>query len=160
MRDHSKWLLCGAWIGSECVPLNVKVNELMTASVVTARPHQSIEHVRAMLEKNGISAVPVVDTELRPVGIVSLTDLAQDLKAGAAISTVMTEKVYSVPLYDDVSTAARVMRNHRIHRVVVTNEQKVVGMLSAFDLLKLVEGHRFVAKNAPTKSPRKGSKRA
>jgi hypothetical protein len=31
--------------------------------------------------------------------------------------------------------------------------------LSAFDLRKLVEGHRFVAKNAPTRSRRKGSKR-
>ncbi len=34
------------------------------------------------------------------------------------------------------------MRNHGIHRVVLTHEQKVVGMLGAFDLLKLVESHR------------------
>ena len=41
------------------------------------------------------------------------------------------------------------MRNHRIHHVVVTHEKKVVGILSAFDLLKLVEDHRFVMKSAP-----------
>ena len=51
------------------------------------------------------------------------------------------------------------MRNHNIHRVVVTHEKQVVGMLSAFDLLKLVEDHRYVAKNAPTQSKRKGGKR-
>jgi CBS domain-containing protein len=139
--------------------MNVKVNELMTESVVTAEPHQSIEHVRSMLERNKISAVPVVDSEGKPVGIVSQTDLVHDLKPGAPVSTIMTEKVYTVPQYDNVNIAARVMRNHKIHRVVVTHEQKVVGMLSAFDLLKLVEGHRFVAKNAPTRSKRKGSKR-
>ncbi len=72
----------------------------------------------------------------------------------------MTEKVYTVPRYDDVSIAARVMRNHGIHRVVVTHDQAVVGVLSAFDLLKLVEGHRYVQKNAPTRSARKGSRRA
>jgi CBS domain-containing protein len=65
-----------------------------------------------------------------------------------------------VPKYDDVSIAARVMRNHRIHHVVVTHEQAVVGVLSAFDLLKLVEGHRYVAKNPPTPSRRKVAKRA
>jgi hypothetical protein len=43
--------------------------------------------------------------------------------------------------------------------VVVTHEKKVVGVLSSFDLLKLVEGHRFVAKNPPTESRRKGSTR-
>lgn len=140
--------------------MNVKVNDLMSPSVVTTEPHQTIEHVRNMLKKNKISAVPVVNTDRHPIGIVSATDLSHDLKSGAPISSIMTEKVYTVPRYDDVSIAARVMRNHGIHRVVVTHERGVVGMLSSFDLLKLVENHRYVAKNAPTRSARKGSKRA
>jgi CBS domain-containing protein len=139
--------------------MSVKVEELMTKSVVTAQPHQSVEHVRNMLERNSISSVPVVDSDGHPIGIVSLTDLVQELKPAAPISQIMTEKVYTVPQYDDTSIAARVMRNHKIHHVVVTHEQKVVGILSAFDLLKLVESHRYVAKNAPTPSKRKGRKR-
>ena len=139
--------------------MNVKVEELMTKSVITAQPHQSVEHVRNMLEKNSISAVPVVDSDGHPVGIVSSTDLVRELKPSSPISQIMTEKVYTVPQYDDTSIAARVMRNHKIHRVVVTHEKQVVGMLSAFDLLELVESHRYVAKNAPTPSQRKGGKR-
>jgi CBS domain-containing protein len=140
--------------------MNVKVNELMSESVVTAEPHHSVQHVRQLLENNKISAVPVVDSDGQPVGIVSATDLSQELKPGSPVKGIMTEKVYTVPMYDDVSIAARVMRNHGIHRVVVTHEKKIVGVLSAFDLLKLVEGHRYVARNAPTQSKRKGSKRA
>ncbi|MGI9316702.1 MAG: CBS domain-containing protein [bacterium] len=138
--------------------MSVKVEELMSKSVIHAEPHHSVEHVRNMLENNSISAVPVVDSDGHPVGIVSATDLAHKLKPNVPISNIMTEKVYTVPQYDDTSIAARIMRNHNIHRVVVTHEQKVVGMLSAFDLLKLVESHRYVAKNAPTPSKRKGSK--
>ncbi len=104
--------------------MSVKVEALMTASVITAQSHQSVEHVRGMLEKNSISAVPVVDGGGHPIGIVSSTDLVQELKPGAPISQVMTEKVYTVPQYDDTSIAARVMRNHSIHRVVVTHQQK------------------------------------
>ena len=140
--------------------MNVKVHELMSASVVTAQPHQSVEHVRDMLEKNHIGLAPVVDSDDHPVGVISVTDLAHDLKPGTPIKTIMTDKIYTVPQYDDVSIAARVMRNHQIHHVIVTNEQKVVGVLSAFDMLKLVEDHRYVSKNAPTPSKRKGSKRA
>ena len=139
--------------------MSVKVEELMTKTVITAQPHQTVDHVRKMLEKNSISAVPVVDGDGHPVGIVSATDLVHDLKPGAPISQIMTEKVYTVPQYDDTSVAARVMRNHKIHRVVVTHEKNVVGMLSAFDLLELVENHRYVAKNSPTPSKRKGGKR-
>jgi len=140
--------------------MNVKVHELMTESVVTTERHVTIDRVRGIMERNRIGALPVVDPEGQPIGIVSATDLIPSLKGDAPVSTIMTERVLTVPKYDDVSIAARVMRNHRIHRVVVTHEQKVVGVLTAFDLLKLVENHRYVEKNPPTESARKGTGRA
>lgn len=139
--------------------MNVKVRDLMQAQVVTAQPHHTVDHVRALLERNRIHAVPVVDSDGHPVGIVSSTDLTGAVKDASPVSAIMTGKVYTVPAYDDVHVAARVMRNHQIHRVVVTDEHKVVGILSAFDLLQLVEERRFTAKNAPTPS-KKGGKRA
>jgi hypothetical protein len=42
----------------------------------------------------------------------------------------------------------------------VTHEQRVVGVLSTFDLLKLVEGRRYVDRNAPTESKRRGSRKS
>lgn len=139
--------------------MNVRVDDLMSKRVVRAQPHMTVEHVQGMLRKNRVGAIPVVDGDDEPIGIISATDLAADLNPASQIGSIMTKKVYTVPQYDDVSIAARVMRNHKIHRVVVTHEKKVVGMLSAFDLLKLVEDHRFVAKNPPTRSSRKGEKR-
>ena len=139
--------------------MNARVHDLMTKSVVTTERNSSIEEVRRLLEEHGVGAIPVVDQVGQPVGIVSSTDLIRDVDPGSPVEMVMTEEVYTVPQYDDVSIAARVMRNHKIHRVVVTHEKKVVGVLSSFDLLKLVEGHRFVAKDPPTESRRKGSKR-
>ncbi|MDH3521248.1 MAG: CBS domain-containing protein [Myxococcales bacterium] len=140
--------------------MNVKVHDLMTASVVTTEPHRSIEHVRKIMERNKIGALPVVDSEGQPVGIISTTDLVPGLNDNSPVSKVMTKNVYTVPEYDDVSTAARIMRNHNIHRVVVTHEKKVVGVLSTFDLLELVEQRRFTAKAPPTRSKRKGTKRS
>jgi len=139
--------------------VNVKVHELMTESVVTTQRNSSVEEVRRLLEEHGIGAVPVVDQVGEPIGIVSSTDLIPDMDPGEPVEAVMTDRVYTIPKYEDVSIAARVMRNHKIHRVVVTHEKKIAGVLSAFDLLKLVEGHRYVAKNPPTESKRKGSKR-
>ena len=39
----------------------------------------------------------------------------------------------------------------------MTHEKRVVGMISSFDLLKLVEGQRFATKGAPT--DKKGTKK-
>ena len=134
--------------------MNAKVHDLMTESVVTIGRHATIDRVRKILQRNKVGAVPVVDADGQPVGIVSATDLVPSLKADSPVSKIMTEKVYTVPKYDDVSVAARIMRNHRIHRLVVTHEQKVVGIITTFDLLELVQGHRWVAKNPPSESRR------
>jgi CBS domain-containing protein len=131
----------------------------MTESVVTTNRNASIDEVRRLMEEHGVGAIQVVDQAGQPVGIISSNDRLRDVDPGSPVGMVMTDGVYTVPKYDDVSIAARVMRNHKIHRVIVTHEKKVVGVLSSFDLLKLVEGHRFVAKDPPTESRRKGSKR-
>jgi len=139
--------------------MNAKVCDLMTSTAITTQPHKSVSHIRKMMEKNRIGSVPVVDTEGRPIGIVSAIDLVPELKADSPIRTIMTEKVYTIPKYEKVAIAARVMRNHKIHHLVVTHEKTVVGVLSAFDLLQLVENHNYVAKNPPTQSSRRVTKR-
>lgn len=90
-----------------------------------------------------------------PSGLSRLCDLIAELNGSSPIQSIMTERIYTVPEYDDVSVAAQIMRNHGIHHVVVTRDQKIVGTISSFDLLKFVEDHRFAAKDAPTPSRRK-----
>ncbi len=130
--------------------MTVKIYELMTNNVITAQPHQTVAQIKGKMTKCSLSNVPVVSTENIPIGVVSTSDLLAVEKEGTPISAIMTEKVFTIPEYEDVSVAARIMRNHKIHHLIVTQEQKVVGVVSSFDLLKLIEGHRFVMKNAPT----------
>jgi predicted transcriptional regulator len=139
--------------------MDVKVKDLMTTNVITAQPHHSVATLAEKMAKRSLNSIPVVSTEHEPVGVVSAKDLLAAKKEGTPVSNIMTEKVYTIPEYEEISIAARMMRNHRIHHLVVTQEKKVVGVVSAFDLLKLVEDHRFVMKNAPTPSKKHKGKR-
>ena len=139
--------------------MTVKVQDLMTRNVVTAEPHQTVGQIKGKMAKRSLSNVPVVSPDNVPIGVVSASDLLAE-EEGTPVSSIMTEKVYTVPEYEEVSVAARVMRNHKIHHLIVTQEQKVVGVISSFDLLKLIEGHRFVMKNAPTSKSKGVGKRA
>lgn len=129
--------------------MNAKVADLMSKRVIHAQPHHTVSHVQALMTRNQLHAVPIVNTAEEPVGIVSSADLVGK-KGESPVSKVMTEGVYTIPQYNDIHQAARAMRNHRIHHLVVTHERAIVGMLSSFDLLRLVEDHRFVMKPGPT----------
>jgi len=139
--------------------MNVKVADLMVPNVVTTTPHKTVGHVKTMMRNSNVRVLPVVGPEEEPLGIISVSDLLDDVSEETPVSRVMTEKVYTVAQYDDVHVPARVMRNHRIHHVLVTHESRVVGILSSFDLIQLVEDKRFVMKNPPTESSRKKKKR-
>ena len=138
--------------------MQAKVSDLMVSNVIVADTGDTVAHVRDLMATNRINAIPIADEDGTPRGIVSTSDLATKLDPDTPISELMTEKVYTVAQYDGPHVAARVMRNHKIHHAVVTHEQKIVGILSSFDLLRLVEDHRFVMKNAPTKSKKGGGR--
>lgn len=132
--------------------MNSKVLDLMKKEVLTIRPHATISHTKKMMLKNGIHTLPVIDQKKNLLGIITTEDFLKASSDGVRVKTIMTQKVYTVPPYSDIHIAARVMRNHKINHLVVTHEKKVVGILSAYDLLSLVEEHRFIMKNPPTET--------
>ena len=134
--------------------MTVKIADLMARRVVTTTPHQTVGHVRSMMVRNRIHSVPVVGPKNEPLGIVTTADLSRRVKEGSPVSRIMSREVTVVPAYNDVSAAARIMRKKKIHHVIVTHEKQVIGLISSFDLLKLVEGHRFVDKKT-TQSAKK-----
>ena len=140
--------------------MSVKIQDLMSSNVITAQPHQTVGQLKEKMTKRHLNTIPVVSRENVPIGVVSASDLLAADKEGTPVSSIMTEKVYTIPEYEEVSVAARMMRNHKIHHLIVTQEQQVVGVVSSFDLLKLVEGHRFVMKNPPTPKGKGRGKRA
>lgn len=134
--------------------MNARVKDIMSNRVMAATPHQAVGHVRDLMARKRIHALPVTGADGGVVGIVTSADLLRARKDTTPVRTVMTRDVVTIPDYADVSKAARTMRNKRIHHLVVTVDGKLLGILSTYDLLKLVEDHRFVPKNAPTRPGR------
>ena len=135
------------------------IDQLMTSRVMMATPHQTAGHIRKVIREHGVSAMPVVGPDGEAVGVVTATDLLDEHGDATPISTFMSRKVYTVPRYDQPHVAARVMRNHHLHHVIVTENKRVVGMVSSFDLLRLVEDHRFTMKQPPTESKNANKRR-
>jgi predicted transcriptional regulator len=131
----------------------------MITTVVVARPDDTVGALQERAANRRIHCFPIVNDADEPIGVLTTNDLADDIDPTLPLARIMNKKVYSVARYDDVYIAARVMRNHRIHHLIVTHEQKVVGILSSFDLLELVEDHRFTMKNPPPQTKRGGNDR-
>ena len=112
----------------------------MTAPALTLAPATSLTALTdALLERN-VSAVPIVDGD-RLVGVVSTTDLLADLVRGngafvaKTAADVMNADVVTASTDATLSSLAGSLYAARIHRVVVTDAARVVGVVSASDLV-------------------------
>jgi len=139
--------------------------ELMSTSLVVVPPETPITAVAELLAARGISAVPVVDDQGKPLGVVTEGDLIRRLaeeprgpltwfldvfrsptpqvqrfaKAhGKTARDVMTKDVVTVPETATAEEIARLMEQHGIRRVPVVKDGKMVGLVSRADLLRAV----------------------
>ena len=139
----------------------------MSPHVICLTPDTSVREAREMLTKRHVSGAPVVDDNGCPIGVISQTDLvradAEVVTAAQAgrfysddedyrdiaeqhvdrsempISSLMTRDVLAVSRDTGVAIAASVMRERHVHRLLVTERGVLVGIVTALDLMRIVE---------------------
>lgn len=57
----------------------IKVNRLMSTSVITARPDDTIEDTAHLMIENKIGGLPVIDDKNHPIGVITETDIFRAL---------------------------------------------------------------------------------
>ena len=117
------------------------VSELMTSGVIGCAPDDSVAAVVATMVENDVHAVVVMDGG-QAVGVVSQTDLvlarqgrSKAEAAAMAARDVMTPGCVTCDVGVPLSEAVSLMTGRRIHRLVVTENDEPVGVLSMTDVV-------------------------
>jgi len=117
-----------------------EVRDVMTRDVLTLSPDVTVEGAIMLIIGNQISGMPVVDEQKRVIGIISEFQLLETLYSptirNAQVGDVMTRDVLTVAPDTMLSEAASLMVLHRIRRLPVIDEGKVVGVVARRDLLR------------------------
>lgn len=110
--------------------------DIMTRDIITASPELSVKELAMLLIKNQISGVPVADENGKIVGLVSEADIIA--KKGKQVQAIMSQQVFSVAEEASVEEIAQLMTRHRIKRVPVMNDGKLVGIVSRADIVNTI----------------------
>jgi len=144
----------------------MKAKEIMTRDPVTCLPQTPIEELCETLRRENINGAPVVDESGRLVGIVSQDDvifrkgrpneetqpprdirdlfqrgfasIAESDAGPRRVDDIMTREVISADEETPVEQLCRIMWERRIHRIPITRNGKLSGIVSALDLCKII----------------------
>ncbi len=139
------------------------VRDLMTTGIASVSPDTPVSAVVRLLAERGISGVPVMEADGVLLGMVTEGDLMRRLALsdeprhgwfwtpfddqvgaaerrarvrGAAARDVMTARPLTVTEDTTAGHAARLMEGHRVRRLPVLRDGRVVGVVSRSDLLR------------------------
>jgi CBS domain-containing protein len=138
------------------------IHNFMTVNVFTVEPTHSIFSIARKLYTHKISRIVVTDSEKKPVGIITLTDLAmisrtfkapqglteeETLPIGAGIpgisiltaKDIMISNPISIDKDEDLSEAARLMTRHGISGLPVIDKSGTLkGIVTKSDIIRAI----------------------
>ncbi len=152
----------------------MQAKDIMTVNVISVPEDASIHEVVSLLLKYRISAVPVIDSARKVVGIVSEGDLlrpegasradrrrswwleaastgqpvAYEKVQGGTAGAVMTRNVITVDEGTPLNEIAKLLERHHIKRVPVLSNGQLAGIVSRANLLHGL-AHTIVDRHEP-----------
>jgi acetoin utilization protein AcuB len=133
----------------------MRVDDVMSRKVITIGPSDTCFEAVGRMHRARIRHLPVVDRDERLLGIVTDRDLRHYLFSSAVfpvlsltpldtllmasrVSDLMTKDVATIGPRDSLADAAGLMMAKKIGSLPVTENGRVVGMLTETDMLRLI----------------------
>ena len=105
---------------------------------ISIKPSATIKDVFDLQAQHGISAMPVVSNDML-VGLITSRDVLFETRLDEIVENVMTpqKSLITVKEGESMDTVRKLLRKHRIERVLVTDNQfKLGGMITVSDIKK------------------------
>lgn len=118
------------------------VADVMTKSVISVDATLTVNETAKMMEDAKVGAVIVMEDNV-PVGIVTDRDFSVKVAAHAYQITEPVKQIMSSPLFsinsdESVRIAADLMHERKIRKLPVIDDEKVVGIITATDIVNLL----------------------
>jgi IMP dehydrogenase len=107
----------------------------MVAAPVTVRPSQSLREALGIMHEHNISGVPVTEGD-SPVGILTARDIRFEKNLDQPVAVLMTKELVTVPPGVSNDHAKQLLHKHRIEKLLVVEQGKLVGLITIKDIMQ------------------------
>lgn len=119
------------------------VHDIMIPTVRTIHRDTILCDVEGTFVTHEISGAPLIDDSGDLVGFVSKSDITRFDSMGedpsyARVHEIANPKVITIEQSASIEEAAQIMLHEHVHHLVVVEKETMVGVLSAFDFVKLM----------------------
>ncbi len=112
------------------------IKEVMSESIHYIQVPGNRQSALELMREKNVSGLPVVKNGTKKlIGIVTRSDLVNNPDE-EQLALIMTRNLLTAAPDDDIKVAAQIMIENNIRRVPVVEDEKLVGLVTAFDLIE------------------------
>ncbi|MBV9176753.1 MAG: CBS domain-containing protein [Nitrososphaeraceae archaeon] len=117
----------------------VLVRDIMNSPVVSASPQDNIKDIAIRMKEERIGSIVIMENE-KAAGIVTDWDIVsnavvKDVKPSMVKASEIMQELHTIEGEEGVTEAARALRRHGIKRLGVVYKNRLVGIISASDVI-------------------------
>ncbi len=115
----------------------MKIEDVMSTNLIVGYVPGSIKEALDTLAKNNVSGMPILKKDTKNIaGVITRTDIFKNSDEDQ-IALVMNKDFYFIKKNQDISDAAKLFFENKIHGLpVINNKKNLVGILSPKDIIK------------------------
>lgn len=117
------------------------IEKIMTRKIIVCHKNDSIKDIASKMKKYDVGFLPIIDDYNKIIGTITDRDIVIN-----EFNDIINKqnKIISINHDKDVYEALNIMGNNKIKRLIVTKENKAVGIISLSDLVNYTTKDSFI----------------
>lgn len=117
----------------------MKIETIMSRDLIIGDLTQKVSEIAELMKKYDIGFIPIAQNK-HIIGVVTDRDIVcstfiNQLDGNSKIENYMTNNVISIKVEDSIENALKLMGKEKVKRLIVSDHEKVVGILSLSDII-------------------------
>ena len=117
----------------------MKVKEIMNTNIIVSNKNEKVWEVAQKMKEYNIGFLPIIDNS-KVIGVITdrdivITSVSNNNDKNKSIENYINKNVISIDWENDINEALKLMADNQVKRLIVVNNNKVVGIISLADIL-------------------------
>lgn len=126
---------------------DIMIREIMTYNIISSNKDTSIKEISSLMKEHNIGFIPIKDKD-EYIGVITDRDICLAIPTisniNDSIKSHITNNIIYIDVNSDVNNALKIMGTNKVKRLLVKEENNIIGILSLSDILNYTNNKNII----------------
>ena len=127
---------------------NIFVKDIMTTDVITGKITDTFNTIACLMKNHDVGLIPILNQH-ELIGVITDRDIVirgvfNNISSKSSIEKYITKNITTINSDLTIDDALKLMKESMITRLLVVENKKLIGIISIFDILNVIDDEKVI----------------